>query len=231
MPSTAPPPIAGVLFDFHSTLVDQGDGTAWLDLAWARLRRAGTPSASLGQDTAARLSALLHRVWEGARLIDPHNRRDLDTASHRAVFGELITTHFAGLEPELVDSLYATLTEPWVAYEDAIPTLTALRDKGIRIALVSNIGTGIQSVLDRCGLTDMLDAVVLSYQVGAVKPGPDIFEHALRAIDVPAEQALMVGDSWQDDGGAAALGCRVLILPRTTGPVHGLHQVLALTPW
>lgn len=38
----------------------------------------------------------------------------------------------------------------------------------------------------------------------------------------------MVGDSWRDDAGAAALGIRTLLLPRTTGPVHGLDAVLRL---
>ena len=38
----------------------------------------------------------------------------------------------------------------------------------------------------------------------------------------------MVGDSVEDDGGAAHVGMRTLILPRTAGPTHGLEQVLRL---
>ncbi len=38
----------------------------------------------------------------------------------------------------------------------------------------------------------------------------------------------MVGDSWQDDAGAAAIGVRTLVLPRTDGPEHGLDLVLRL---
>jgi FMN phosphatase YigB (HAD superfamily) len=38
----------------------------------------------------------------------------------------------------------------------------------------------------------------------------------------------MVGDSPDDDTGAARLGVRTLILPRTRGPVHGLEVVLRL---
>jgi len=38
----------------------------------------------------------------------------------------------------------------------------------------------------------------------------------------------MVGDSGRDDSGGTALGIRTLILPRTSGPVHGLGAVVSL---
>ena len=74
-----------------------------------------------------------------------------------------------------------------------------------------------------------MDAVLLSYEVGFVKPDLRIFQAALDAIECSADEALMVGDSGRDDSGGAGLGIRTLILPRTTGPVHGLGAVLALT--
>jgi FMN phosphatase YigB (HAD superfamily) len=61
-----------------------------------------------------------------------------------------------------------------------------------------------------------------------VKPQPEIFRAALDALEVAPEETLMVGDAWTDDGGAAALGIRTLILPRTRGRVHGLDAVLRL---
>ncbi len=225
----ADPSIRAVLFDFHCTLVDQGDGSAWLDLAWAALDRDGSAAEALGEPRATRLSDLLHHVWDGARDIDPHNRRDLDPIVHRRVFSELVHRHFADLDDDLIAALYASVTDLWTLYTDAIPTLIELRAAGVRTALVSNIGMDIHDVLDRCGLSELFDAVVLSYEVGAVKPERAIFEHALKLIDVPAHQALMVGDNWRDDAGAGEVGCRVLILPRTSGPDHGLDRVLALT--
>ena len=100
------------------------------------------------------------------------------------------------------------------------------RERGIRTAVLSNVGVDIRPVMAREGLRT--DAVVLSCEVGAVKPRPEIFVSALEALGVEPSEALMVGDSWKDDAGAAALGIRTLILPRTRGPVHGLDQVLRL---
>lgn len=52
--------------------------------------------------------------------------------------------------------------------------------------------------------------------------------HALKRLGLHAGEVLMVGDNWRADAGAAALGIRTLILPRTTGTTHGLGAVLRL---
>jgi HAD superfamily hydrolase (TIGR01509 family) len=222
-----PSPVEGVLFDFHSTLVDQGDGRAWIDLAWRHAGRSGDPSDALGAEEVARLAHWVERIWEGAREIDPDSRRDLDTATHRDVYDRLVRD-VPSLDAELAHALYATVLEPWIPYDDAVPVLEALHARGIRTALVSNIGVDIRVVLERAGMSGLLDAVVLSYEAGVVKPDATIFTQALDAIGVPPERALMVGDSWRDDAGAAALGIRTLLLPRTSGPTHGLDMVLRL---
>jgi FMN phosphatase YigB (HAD superfamily) len=75
---------------------------------------------------------------------------------------------------------------------------------------------------------DLFDAVILSFEVGSVKPQRPIFQVALDALAVPAGRALMVGDNATDDAGAARLGIRTLLLPRTQGVEHGLGLVLRL---
>jgi len=227
--------VDAVIFDFHSTLVDQGDGRDWVERAWGLLHLGLPAEATLARDTMSAVATRLDRVWEGARAIDPESRRDLDPATHRAVFAalmdDLVRDVLDGVlaDPHaLVEALYATVTDLWTPYTDTLPTLRELRRTGVKVALLSNIGLDIRGVLDRTGLADLLDAVVLSYEVGLVKPQPEIFAHTLDVLGVPAERALMVGDSWKDDAGAAELGCRVLILPRTWGPEHGLDQVLRI---
>lgn len=227
VPFPAPDQIDGVLFDFHSTLVDQGDARSWIRLAWRHAGRSGDPADTLGADKVDQLAAWAERIWEHAREIDPENRRDLHPDQHRQVYDTLVEG-VPDVDEELARSLYATVLETWIPYEDAVPVLQGLHARGIKTALVSNVGVDVRAVLERAGISDLLDAVVLSYEAGAVKPDTAIFAEALRLIDVPPERALMVGDSWRDDAGAAQLGIRTLILPRTSGPAHGLDLVLRL---
>lgn len=212
-------PIRAVLLDFHSTLVDQGAADAWLDLAVAHSGSGADP----GPLERAAVLERLDEIWSHAREIDPDSGRDHSADAHAAVFHEVMSGH---VPDDVRESLYAVMLDMWRAYDDAAPLLDGLRARGIRTAVLSNVGVDIRPVMEREGLR--ADAVVLSCEVGAVKPQPEIFAAALEGVGIPAEEALMVGDSWKDDAGAAALGIRTLILPRTRGPVHGLDQVLRL---
>lgn len=214
-----PAPITGVLFDLHSTLIDQGNASTWLDLALER-----APHALTAGDRDALLD-WLDRIWEGARLSDPESLRDLSPEDHYRVFHELLA-HGPGVDATLGDALHATLLDTWHAYADAVPTLASLQDAGVRIAVISNVGLDVSEVLDREGIAAFADAVVLSKDVGSVKPDVGIFEAALRALGCAPHEALMVGDSGKDDVGGTVLGMRTLILPRTRGSVHGLAAVV-----
>ncbi len=219
--------IEAVLFDFHSTLVDQGDPYQWLDLAWAHAGRAGSPAQALGEHGRQQLAGWVNRIWEHVREVDPHNERDLSPRRHREVYDTLMQG-VPQVDDELARSLYEVMLETWIPYDDAVPTLTALKQRGVKTALVSNVGIDVRPVVERGGLEHLLDVVVLSYEAGVVKPGAAIFQQTLDTLGVAASHALMVGDSAQDDAGAALIGIRTLILPRTTGTRHGLDIVLRL---
>jgi HAD superfamily hydrolase (TIGR01509 family) len=90
-------------------------------------------------------------------------------------------------------------------YPDTAFVLTSLRQNGIRTAVVSNIAWDIRSVLTAADAA--ADEYVLSFEVGTAKPDPRIFREALARLDVPAHEALMVGDSEENDGAARELGC------------------------
>lgn len=227
MPTKSPEavPIRAVVLDLHQTLVDGGDTSRWLRLACQHLGR--PVDDVLGGTSSDDLAAGLDDVWTHVGRLDPRAERDLDRAIHWRVFTETVAvTLSAG--PDLADALYATMPEAMVAYADARPVLDALHRRGIRTALLSNVGFDVRPVLARDGLLELLDEVVLSFEVGLIKPDPAIFELVLDRLGVPAEQALMVGDSARADGGAAALGIRTLVLPRTRGPVHGLAAIVDL---
>lgn len=90
------------------------------------------------------------------------------------------------------------------------PLLDALRERGLKLGLVSNAFDPawlLYRDLELMGLAERLDVAVFSSEVGLRKPHPAIFERALEAVGVPAENALFVGDrTFEDVRGAAELG-------------------------
>ena len=217
--------VTGVVLDFHGTLVDTHEPAAWLADARRHLADRGLPVPDAAGDAA--LERHLYEIWDHAAVFDPGSTRDLAPARHREVFARAVELCRPG-ERDLVDALYAVMLRQWVPFPDAVPVLRALRARGVPVVLLSNIGLDIRPQLVRTGLADLLDDVVLSYEVGLVKPDPAIFAEALARLGRPASQALMVGDSPTADVGGAALGIRTLILPRTRQRVRGLDAVLRL---
>jgi HAD superfamily hydrolase (TIGR01509 family) len=223
----APEPIKGVIFDFHATLVEGGDARRWIEAALRRLAEEGNAEPDLSADQLAGLCEHLHQIWHHAHTIDPRSERDLSQDRHWDVFNRTVAL-YPGIKPDLIAALYAVMPDQWVPFVDTLPVLRELKSRGVRIVVLSNIGLDIRPLLDRVGVSGLLDGVVLSFEVGLVKPDPAIFARALELLEVPGSQTLMVGDSPRDDVGGVSLKIRTLILPRTEGPVHGLGTVLQM---
>ncbi|WP_444951610.1 HAD family hydrolase [Micromonospora ureilytica] len=225
-------PVKAVLFDFHGTLAQVEDSQRWvLEAAAAcgvtldRVRATSLADRLLtagraGGPLPARVPPRLAELWAD---------RDLYQHAHRGAYTGLAETVDAGIDG-FADALYERLltAEGWLPYADAAPTLTALRDAGVPVAVVSNIGFDLRPHFDTWGLTDLVGAFVLSYEVGRCKPDPAIFWRACGMLGVDPEQTLMVGDT-PADAGAVAAGCSVLVLPAAEpGRENGLGAVLDL---
>jgi putative hydrolase of the HAD superfamily len=104
---------------------------------------------------------------------------------------------------------------PFRLFADARPTLEALRARGFRLAVVSNLD---HDLVERCGelcLCDYFDAVVGSATVRAEKPDPSIFDRALDRLGVRPSEAWHVGDIYLSDVlGARAAGVEPVLLDR-----------------
>lgn len=95
---------------------------------------------------------------------------------------------------KLADLLYAT-SNIFTLNDKILPVLDALKSKGFRLLLLSNTCSAhINFIQERWQLLDRFDATVLSYQVGALKPEPEIYEVALTKINSEPHEAFFVDD-------------------------------------
>ncbi|WP_239616042.1 HAD family hydrolase [Cohnella mopanensis] len=94
----------------------------------------------------------------------------------------------------------------WELYPFVIDTLERLKRNGLGLGLISNWDGSARELLDRYGLTQLLNTVVISSEVGFEKPSEAIFRHAFRMAGVTAKECLYVGDNYYDD----VVGCRAV---------------------
>lgn len=104
----------------------------------------------------------------------------------------------------------------WELFDDTLPVLGELHDKGWQHLIVSNHVPELSKIVDHLGLTPLLAGVVNSAEIGYEKPHPMIFQVAKEKAR-PATDIWMVGDNMiADIGGAEAVGIPA-ILVRTQG--------------
>jgi putative hydrolase of the HAD superfamily len=98
-------------------------------------------------------------------------------------------------------------------YDDALPTLDAVRACGLKVGLLSNSARDLDEFVAHHGLS--VDAVLTSRAHGKTKPHETIFRRMLELLDVQPPEAVMVGDTIEDDvEGAEAVGMLAILLDR-----------------
>jgi putative hydrolase of the HAD superfamily len=117
-------------------------------------------------------------------------------------------------------------------FDDVLPFLRGLRDRGIKIAIVSNCTENTRPLLAALGVDALADALVLSCEVGAAKPDAAIFRCALDRLGVAAEAAVFVDDQARFCAGSAAMGIAAVQIVRGeldgTVPAAGTTLVRSL---
>jgi putative hydrolase of the HAD superfamily len=227
--------MAAVLFDFSGTLFRVESTDSWLRAALAgtdvRLAEAELAAAAVALEAVGALPGGGDPARVPQELADAWLIRDRSAALHRAAYTGL-SRQVPLPDPALYDALYDRHMAPaaWSPYPDAAEVLRTLRERGVPVGVVSNIGWDLRPVFRAHGLDPYIDTYVLSFEHGVQKPDPRLFATACEALGADPRTTLMVGDDRRADGGAAALGCGVHFvdhLPAADRP-DGLRPVLDL---
>jgi HAD superfamily hydrolase (TIGR01509 family) len=197
--------VEAVLFDFSGTLFRLEEDDSWFDGIEVDERHVdGHVQAELMRRLTAPVGQHVEMTEEAYHA---WVNRDLEPHLHREAYLHVLRE--SGLADHHAETLYGRVIDPssWTPYPDTAEVLKGLHRQGIKTAVVSNIAFDVRPAFEVIGVADYLDEVVLSYEVGAVKPDAAIFETALTRLGVDAQRAVMVGDSDEADGGARAIGC------------------------
>lgn len=99
-------------------------------------------------------------------------------------------------------------------YDDVLPTLDALQDRGQRVGVLSNAFPSLLDALTRLGVIERFDPLIVSALVGCEKPDPCIFQAALAAAGTAPDETVFVDDLPENVEAADALGLVGVLIDR-----------------
>jgi putative hydrolase of the HAD superfamily len=185
-----------VLFDLDDTLIFaySNPAPAWRAVVAEFADRLGHHDASaVGQAVADSTQTFLsdddnRRLW-----------RLQAVATRRAVVRDALdAAGFTGLDAvagEIADRYADYREENMYLYPDALTVIDSLRQRGIRLGLVTNGATEVQHAkIDRFDLRRRFDHIQVEEEAGFGKPDGRAYVHTLAALDVAPEQTTMIGD-------------------------------------
>ncbi|MBN3512741.1 HAD-IA family hydrolase [Mycolicibacterium septicum] len=202
--------VSAVLFDYSGTLFRLEEDDSWF------AGMAVDERAVDGHVQAELMRRLTAPTGRSVSMTDEQYRawanRDLAPHLHREAYLHVLRE--SGLADHHAQALYDRVIDPasWTAYPDTARVFENLHAQGIRTAVVSNIAFDVRPAFTAIGAAEHVDEFVLSFEVGAIKPDPAIFTAALDRLGVAAQNALMVGDSEEADGGARTVGCQFALV-------------------
>lgn len=211
----------------QAVLFDAGNTLLFLD----HVRIAAEVGARLGLPLTG--PALAAGSGAAARIMEQPRATDRERAAAylEALFLE------AGVPPSRMDEVRECLTRLhgerhlWSGIAgDTHTALSALKNAGLKLGVVSNSDGRVEEALEAAGLRGYFDVVVDSTLAGVEKPDPAIFRTALDTLGVPADEALYVGDLYEVDvlGAQAAGMAAVLLQPSGAPPPSGCATARSL---
>ncbi|MFI5672553.1 HAD family hydrolase [Streptomyces sp. NPDC051704] len=190
----------GVCFDLFSTLVHRSPGNPFFRDVGQELGldlKAWKPEYDkLHDETMAGIvPGIVERISLAAKATGVHCAPDAVRAA--------VTHHFPGMAGSFeVD-------------DQAVELLSALREQGLALALVSNASDHAEWIFDHFRLREYFDITVFSHRVKTLKPHPGIYLHATDQLGVSAESCAFVGDGQHHElAGARGVGMATILLDR-----------------
>ncbi|MFD6398988.1 HAD family hydrolase [Nocardia sp. NPDC060249] len=188
------------------------------------------PRGALATELAALLGSDLERIRD---LLIEHGKKRRTSVPRLA---QILTEGSSA--PEATATVQAVLRQRLAdmasppLFPDALPTLTAVANRGYRICLLSNaIGPDPDAPTPTWGAVKHVEQVLQSWQIGACKPAHAAFLAVEKAMDLAPSELVMVGDSARFDiDGALSAGWSAIHLVRDpAAPAHsGVPRIGAL---
>lgn len=190
--------VKGIIFDYGGTI--DSNGKHWAEVLWDAYQYFEVPVTK-----AIFREAYVHveRFLAVNPIVKPeHNFNDLLKIKAELQIKYLVSNNYLENTPKTEGYVLAISDRCYTFASDIIKSevsiLQALKDK-YPMVLVSNFYGNVQSVLKDFDLLRFFDTIIESAVVGIRKPDPEIFGLGVKELALPAENIVVIGDSYTKD--------------------------------
>ncbi len=134
-----------------------------------------------------------------------HEQSDsIDPQSNKILLDRLHLVFNCPIDQTLVDRVLAHIdTMKYITIDTAaVETIDELKQRNFQLSLVSNMmlpGKLLKAKLQKANILGLFDAIIISSDVGFIKPHPEIFQIALAKSGLSADEVVFIGDTYQQD--------------------------------
>ncbi len=203
--------VKGLIFDYGATI--DSNGKHWAEVLWDAYIKVGVP---VGKPEFRDAYVYVERYLALNQVVQPDFAfMDVLLAKTELQINWLIENGFLSKDDKKTSEFVVSISEQCYNFahstiEKAKPVLDQLFEK-YPMVLVSNFYGNIEAVLKDFGLLKYFIEIVESAVVGVRKPDPAIFTLGVKALDLPASNIIVIGDSYKKDiAPAQSLGCQAI---------------------
>lgn len=223
------------IFDLYGTLADirtnEDKTSLWKYMAqYMTLQGAPYSSRELRRRYRSLIDTLRPEQWEKSKKTFPEAAQEETEVDLSEVFRRLYTEKNVTPDSRMLADwalMYRTLSLDYVClYDGAEELLKELRRRGKRVFLLSNAQRLFtEPELRSLGIYDLFDDVLISSDIGFMKPSVQFYTALLKKHDLDPKVSVMIGNDWQADAWGAynnGLACMYIHTAQSPEPVGAL---------
>lgn len=201
--------IAAVVFDFYGTLTPISPNEAWASNAAQLAAIFGVSASALAAEFEATFPARITGAMGGVR-----QTMQALAARLGVQLSDDELKAASALRRQVQESMFELRPE-------ALPVIGALRERGLKIGLLSDCTAELPDAWSRLPLSAVVDVPVFSCKEGTGKPDPRLFRTVAAGLRTEPARCLYVGDGGgRELTGASAVGMRAVLLAGSDWHLH-----------
>ncbi|MDQ1339819.1 MAG: hypothetical protein QG567_974 [Campylobacterota bacterium] len=135
----------------------------------------------------------LELIYSSVKISNQKDKKEFYDRYNEKLFKFLAVDNI--LSEEFFD-YFNKIEKKWILKDKALKTFESIKNKEIKIGMISNFDSRLKYEIERLGMDKYLDFAVISQEVGVEKPNKGIYEYSLQKHSLSPTSVLYIGDSY-----------------------------------